>query len=97
MECKMRKKTAPIADQIEPRKKVKIAESSVISVTSVAENSATKAVLRNYGTNSGAIMSGREKLFLIYQKNMDDLAAGFGKNSGPFVLLSHSLPHQKQL
>jgi hypothetical protein len=43
----MRKKTAHIVDQIEQRKKVKIAESSVINATSVAENSATKAVLRN--------------------------------------------------
>jgi hypothetical protein len=47
MERKMRKKTALIVDQIEPRKKVKIAESSVINVTSVVENSAAKAVLRN--------------------------------------------------
>jgi hypothetical protein len=43
----MRKKTAPIVDQIEPRKKVKIVESSVINVTAVGENSVTKAVLRN--------------------------------------------------
>jgi hypothetical protein len=43
----MRKKTALIVDQIEPRKKVKIAESSVINVTSAAENSAAKADLRN--------------------------------------------------
>ena len=43
----MQKKTALIVDQIEPRKKVKIAESNVINVTTVAENSATKAVPRN--------------------------------------------------
>jgi len=47
MEYKMQKKTAHIVDQIEPRKKVKSVESSVINATSVAENSATKAVLRN--------------------------------------------------
>lgn len=43
----MQKKTALIADQIEPRKKVKIAENNVINVTPVAENSATKVGLRN--------------------------------------------------
>ena len=43
----MRKKTVLIVDQIEPRKKVKIAANSVINVTSVAENFATKVVLRN--------------------------------------------------
>jgi len=42
-------------------------------------------------------MSGREKLFLIYQKSMDDLATGYGKNSEPLVFLSNSFPHQKQL
>jgi hypothetical protein len=43
----MQKKTALIVDQTEPRKKVKIVESSVINVTSVAENSAVKVGLRN--------------------------------------------------
>ena len=43
----MRKKTALIVDQIEPRKKEKIVESNVISVTSVAKNFAIKVVLRN--------------------------------------------------
>jgi hypothetical protein len=47
MERKMRKKTALIVDQIEPRKKVKNAENSVINVTAVAESFATKVVLRN--------------------------------------------------
>jgi hypothetical protein len=43
----MQKKTAFIVDHIEPRKMVKMAGSSVINVISVAENSATKADLRN--------------------------------------------------
>ncbi len=43
----MRKKTVLIADQIEPRKKVKIAGNNVINATTVVRNSATKVVLRS--------------------------------------------------
>ena len=43
----MRKKTVLIVDQIEPRKKVKIAVNSVINVTSVAESFGIEAVPRN--------------------------------------------------
>lgn len=43
----MQKKTVLIVDQIEPRKKAKIAVNSVINVTSVAESFGTEVVLRN--------------------------------------------------
>jgi hypothetical protein len=42
-------------------------------------------------------MSGRERPLRIYQKSMDDLGTGYGKNSEPFVFLSQSFLHQKQL
>jgi len=43
----MRKKTVLIVDQIEPRKKVKIAVNSVINVTSVAGSFGIEVVPRN--------------------------------------------------
>ncbi len=40
-------------------------------------------------------MSGSEKLFLIYQESMDDLAIGYGKNSELLVFSISPFPHRR--